>query len=66
MSGSILRRQPVTFVIAATVVAAACGPRAPETTLSGVMPFPIAPTKTLTSTPSLLAVGKKRRAQRPT
>src|SRR5262245_21455583 len=59
MSGWILRRQAVLLVIAATVGAAACGRRAPEIAGSGVISFPITPAKTLASTPSLLALGKK-------
>src|SRR5262245_59720348 len=59
MSGWILRRQAVLLVIAATVVAAACDRRAPEIAGSGVISFPITPAKTLASTPSLLALGKK-------
>lgn len=58
MSGWILRR-PVVFVIAASLLAAACGPRATEHSASGVIPFTIAPTRALASSPNLLALGNK-------
>ena len=58
MSGWILRRS-VALVIAAPLLAAACGPRAAGGTASGAIPFPIAPAKMVASSPDLLALGKK-------
>ena len=57
MSGWILRR-PVFVVIASSLLAAACGPRATGGTASGVIPLSIAPTKARTSSPALVALGK--------
>jgi len=42
-----------------TLVAAACGSRVPNSAAPGVIPFAIAPTKVLPSSPELLAEGKK-------
>src|SRR6266540_346710 len=52
-------RPPIAFVMVGTLVAAACGPRAPESAASGVIAFPITPTKTVASSPGLIALGKK-------
>ena len=54
----ILQR-PVSFLMAATLLTAACGRRATESTAPGVIPFAIAPTKILASSSYLLALGTK-------
>ncbi len=49
----------VSLVIAAALLAGACGARPTESTAPGVIPFAIAPAKVLASSPDLLALGKK-------
>ena len=57
MSSGILHR-PVPVLMAATLVAAACGSRTPEGTAPGVIPLSIAPTTVVASSPALVTLGK--------
>ena len=56
-------QRPASLLTATTMTAAllgaACGSRGTESTAPGVIPFAIAPTKVLASSPDLLAAGKK-------
>ena len=58
MSCWILTR-PVSFVLPAALLVAACGPRPPGGAEPGGIPYSIVPTKAVPSTPELLALGKK-------
>ena len=57
MSCWILTR-PASFVLAAALLAAACGPRTAGTE-PGVIPFSLVPSKVLPSSPEPLALGKQ-------
>ena len=58
MGGGSLQR-PVHLVVAAALLASACGPRATDGTAPGVIQLSVTPTKVLPSTPDLLALGKQ-------